>query len=1378
MKQRLLLCLLMLMVSVGILQAKVDITIAAGDPKESVTITFTSSTNKFWDKSKDGIGNYPVITNYDKEGILKVTADKTVYTIPYKETAQEIDLSTKYPIDVANVWGDVTVTIKGKVSTFTSDNGDFTDHVTSLIFEKNGVLTSLKLGEYYVSSPDEYFPKLTYLDCSGNKLTRIPAKGKVLKDYIIGEQSPLKEQMGMSGKANSFEVVVSEGIKNLFSETISPSELSIKTLKDENGKTLSDVTITKADEVKSIWHFTYKEDGAFLKAGSYKADIAVNNPSYPGLVICNVPLNINATTFTLKFNPELDKTQGDVAATVASGNSVEGGLVKGDKITLTPKANIENGYMFVRFETSEAKGLKVLDADNYIYEVIGNVDPEVKAVFAKGTVKATYKTTTSYGTLTVTDPDNNEKVIGETVVAGSKLHIVAKAEEGYVVDKVSLNGAAIDSEKDEDKTAERFDVTITAPNADFTIEASFKKADGKSLTITADPAGSTTKWSVVVDGVEATKDNSFTGGVRYTNISPDAKLSISFTLNTTYKDYSIEALWDGKPVTCEKLEDGSYVIKDQNMGSSDVNLVIKATKLLAVSITDYDEELVYNGEKQAVDFTLNQTGLDKSKITVKYSTAEDGEFREGPLYSEVSDASYWVEFSYEGDDKYEAFSEKKEYKITPAEIVITEVPKVSVVQNEKKQYIYKLEGGKACYYKNNGKTAVEVTDGKFVTVIKSGSSYTVTENVPNGSEKEGTVYVRYAIDNKNFTQPKAATVIYGGDAISVQAKVKDAKYGTLVIKNGGAIVTSSADTKGVEVAEGTKITFDIQKADEAIKDEAYHVYLVDGTGVHQDKDKDYYKTGYTVGDGTLNPLIFMLEVNDARKTLVSVNEPEKTLVWERTYKEKTSQGVTPEEIEALFPLTDTDNKQLSYNNGQYKGRWNITYVNKEGKTVAEPEDAGVYKVTLVREATGEYNEFTVTGELTINQAELTEDQVSRTPTASQIALGMTLENSTVTGKVTVAGHYDWDSNLVNKRTERVKEAGKEYPVVFYPDNKNYANLELTAKVEVPVTELPVVIMRTPDFMGTIEVKDKLNGRIYTTGEEVAINRELIITAKPNTDCELKTLTVNGSNFTNGGTYKFTNVSVIVEATFKPKSTTVIVPEGQYEIDLPDAVRGAMISYVGDPIVDRGDDFSFTVTTLAADADKLKVTANGLTLKRAANGSYTISDVTEKQTVRISFSSTPTEVKVDIPLVYHEEGHATQGEVSIINNTSGDGKYFYGDELTLIAFPESGVTFEGWSDKSKQQVRELTLTGNVSLRALFSGSPTGIEDIEAARIVAGDGYILVKNVASANVTVVSMAGRIQTQQRISGDAQIRVPAGIYVVLLESGQDVKRTKVIVR
>ena len=42
----------------------------------------------------------------------------------------------------------------------------------------------------------------------------------------------------------------------------------------------------------------------------------------------------------------------------------------------------------------------------------------------------------------------------------------------------------------------------------------------------------------------------------------------------------------------------------------------------------------------------------------------------------------------------------------------------------------------------------------------------------------------------------------------------------------------------------------------------------------------------------------------------------------------------------------------------------------------------------------------------------------------------------------------------------------------------------------------------------------------------------------------------------------------------------------------------------------------------------------------------------------------------------------------------------------------------------------------------------------------------------------MTGRIQAQQQISGDTQIRVPAGIYVVILENGQDVKQVKVIVR
>ena len=41
-----------------------------------------------------------------------------------------------------------------------------------------------------------------------------------------------------------------------------------------------------------------------------------------------------------------------------------------------------------------------------------------------------------------------------------------------------------------------------------------------------------------------------------------------------------------------------------------------------------------------------------------------------------------------------------------------------------------------------------------------------------------------------------------------------------------------------------------------------------------------------------------------------------------------------------------------------------------------------------------------------------------------------------------------------------------------------------------------------------------------------------------------------------------------------------------------------------------------------------------------------------------------------------------------------------------------------------------------------------------------------------------ACRLQAQEEVNGDTRIDVPQGIYVVVLESGSDAKRMKVIVK
>ena len=238
---------------------------------------------------------------------------------------------------------------------------------------------------------------------------------------------------------------------------------------------------------------------------------------------------------------------------------------------------------------------------------------------------------------------------------------------------------------------------------------------------------------------------------------------------------------------------------------------------------------------------------------------------------------------------------------------------------------------------------------------------------------------------------------------------------------------------------------------------------------------------------------------------------------------------------------------------------------------------------------------------------------------------------------------------------------------------------------------------------------------------------------------------------------------------------MIDPNSQYKVTVTESVRGAIISHPGENVVKRGESFTFTVSTLAADASKVKVTPSSGTLTPGSNGSYTLSDVKANTTITVSLSN-PTPLKVEVQKDYLNANKYHIGQVEIIDGEATT--YYYGDVITVMADPEDGVKFVKWSDGSTDKIHEITLKADTKVVASFSGVPTGIEDIESAAITTGKGFIMVKNVANAKVTVVSISGRLQAQEEVSGDTRIDVPQGIYVVVLESGSDVKRTKVIVK
>lgn len=296
-----------------------------------------------------------------------------------------------------------------------------------------------------------------------------------------------------------------------------------------------------------------------------------------------------------------------------------------------------------------------------------------------------------------------------------------------------------------------------------------------------------------------------------------------------------------------------------------------------------------------------------------------------------------------------------------------------------------------------------------------------------------------------------------------------------------------------------------------------------------------------------------------------------------------------------------------------------------------------------------------------------------------------------------------------------------------------------------------------------------------------LGTKLYLTAKPKdaTKVRLASLFITGHaiSYTDAGVtslpFEFEGRTEIT-ASFEVIEQEVIDPDSKYVVEVSASGRGFIVD-TGEFSVPRGGSYNFAVEALAADMSKIVVkTSRGETLT-PKNGVYTIEKVTENMRVDVSLPN-PTEIKVEIPAEYENEGGYKIGSVQV--EGSADGKYYYGDVITVIAIPVDGTDFEKWSDGSKEQVHEITLYKDTSLKASFSGVPTGIEDIESAAITTGHGFIMVKNVTEAKVTVVSISGRLQAQEEVSGDTRIDVPQGIYVVVLESGSDVKRVKVIVK
>ena len=498
-----------------------------------------------------------------------------------------------------------------------------------------------------------------------------------------------------------------------------------------------------------------------------------------------------------------------------------------------------------------------------------------------------------------------------------------------------------------------------------------------------------------------------------------------------------------------------------------------------------------------------------------------------------------------------------------------------------------------------------------------------------------------------------------------------------------------------------------------------------------------------------------------------------------------------------------DKKQVVYNAARqaYSGTAKITD-SKTGATLTPeyiltyvgvsglPKNVGKYDVRIQIKAGNGYAAITKTFEDAFEIIKAT-PEVNKWPTACPISIGQQLKFANLEGGEVsnVTGHFEWaDKDYVPQNNQ------EECKVIFVPnDTDNYNTVDTGGSDDndndsnIPVTIVDQRLVTYYSNFGESQIEIIVTdetGKTYKSGDVVEKGRVLTVTTSAkNSDLELNQMLVTNGENRQGNTFTVGEKSVEIEVIYQVKvpepedPDEIIDPNSQYVVTVEKASknnRGFILGKEGDNGVYYEDAFEFTVYALDEDLDKLVV--NGAT--KIGKGKYRISSVTDNMTVTVSLPN-PTQLDVKVVTESKNAKGYLVGKVKA-ESYPADGKCYYGDELVVVAYPVDGVSFSYWRDNAlnKDQMREITVTKDMTIEAVFSGVPTGIEDIESVGIYAGKGYIQVKNVANADLTVVSISGRIQAQQHLDGDVQVRVPAGVYVVVLESGQDVKRVKVIVR
>lgn len=1061
-----------------------------------------------------------------------------------------------------------------------------------------------------------------------------------------------------------------------------------------------------------------------------------------------VRLIVESAVFTMKWDAV---PNADLAVTKSDNNPVNNGetVTQGDILSIGITA--KDGYSFVKFK--DAKNLELANNSAWTKnpvecKVVGKFvssseEGEIVSIAAETTGKlATISWNTpaiETGTITVQKIESDGSLTpvnnNAQLPYGSKLQITLTPQLGYTT-KLVINDAEQVTGTPNDKGQYVIEYTV---ETDCKISAQFAKSTMVKLTGVYNGNSLTGAQSFNV------KQENNDGAIDDDGFDVVAGRPCQVTITLGSAEVLKQVRLNEKDITKEVTKVSGSTSNTYHFNFTpeiETVIYVSTTKQQTITIKPaaVEQKFVYDGTSKAFAFETEPAGLE-SKVDVFYKSDADAVAKqEAPKRVDRYAVTFKVKEDYVNEFSVDASNmDNYRVEITKATPKITTIPTVTIKDDK-----YVWTGG-----------AADVA-GKFIIE---------DENVAEANkEKAHMVTVKFNpddSDNYNFAEVDVEVVPVGAEAlermtVNLESTLPEGIESVSLLNNG----TVSAKFGSDKFVEGTELIVLVKYAEgvDPAKIAVYRTLLST-----DDLDEE---TNYSDPASRIKAFKYIVPAGTQSETLDVQVADAPTYTYSVVLKAQDAKAYTgePQLYDVANNITLTRDEKDAATSALDKNIMTISY--KLGNVVVEgsPVNVGEYTVCVSIKAGNGYKAFyqEYEGKFSIKKAIPT---INEWPKVQPIAKGQKLKFADLVGggAKEISGNFDWVDNTITPKN------GDKCKVKFTPDDtNNYEEVINETGLTVTVTDLQLVTKYAKN--GTITITD-VNGNTYQSGTPVTKGTVLTITATPDTDFELVSLSVSGATKNSNGTYTVGDTSVEIEAAFQVKTKP-----GNFKVTVPEYLRGTIITGGGEHVVAEGGTLSFTVATASADASKVSVKASNGTVTKGSNGRYTLSGLTANSTVTVSLSN-PTALKVDIQKSYLNAGKYHVATVEVESDYT-DGKFYYGDEITVVAYPESGVKFEKWSDGSKDQVHDIVLTGDLKLTATFSGTPTGIEDIMAASIATGKGCVWVRGIANADVTIVSIAGRVQARQRISGDTRIDVPAGIYVVVLESGSDVKRVKVIVK